>query len=340
VEFFHGGTNLIATVTGAPYSAVWNAVPQGSYTLTAVATDNQNATTTSAPVSISVGVPATMYFIQADHLNTPRVVTNQSGQAVWRWDQQEPFGNSPPDENPSGLGAFDLPLRLPGQYYDKETNLHYNYFRDYDPAIGRYPQSDPIGLLGGINTYAYVASSPLLYSDAEGTTYGTVAAGALLGAIGGGLGAAATGGNVWTGVAIGAAAGGAVAVAPTVLPALAGLGGMVVIRVVAGGVGNAASQLLNLQSNPCASFNYGSFIASAAGGYVSGLRAAGVAQAGLPTTGMAGFAQRAIAGISGTGTATTIGIIGTSLGNPANATGSGLSGSSCCPPNACCSPQR
>jgi len=57
--------------------------------------------------------------------------------------------------------VFDLPLRLPGQYFDKETNLHYNYFRDYDPAIGRYIQSDPIGLTGGVNTYAYVGSDPL-----------------------------------------------------------------------------------------------------------------------------------------------------------------------------------
>jgi uncharacterized protein RhaS with RHS repeats len=45
---------------------------------------------------------------------------------VWRWDQAEPFGVNPADENPSGLGTFNLPLRLPGQYYDKETNLHYN----------------------------------------------------------------------------------------------------------------------------------------------------------------------------------------------------------------------
>jgi RHS repeat-associated protein len=134
---------------------------QGSYTLTAVATDNQNATTTSAPVSISVGVPATMYFIQADHLNTPRVVTNQSGQAVLRWDQQEPFGVNPADENPSALGNFDLPLRLPGQYFDKETNLHYNYFRDYDPGIGRFVQGDPIGLAGGVNTFAYAVPNPL-----------------------------------------------------------------------------------------------------------------------------------------------------------------------------------
>ena len=68
----------------------------------------------------------------------PRLITNDVQQAVWRWDQQEPFGVNVADENPSGLCAFDLPLRLPGQYFDKETNLHYNDFRDYDLSIGRY----------------------------------------------------------------------------------------------------------------------------------------------------------------------------------------------------------
>lgn len=105
--------------------------------------------------------------VHPDHLNTPRLVANDQQQAVWRYDQQEPFGNTPPDENPSSLGAFDLPLRLPGQYFDKETNLHYNYFRDYDPSIGRYVESDPIGLGGGINPYLYVLD-PLTQVDPEG----------------------------------------------------------------------------------------------------------------------------------------------------------------------------
>jgi len=85
---------------------------------------------------------------------------------VWRWDQAEPFGSNPADEDPDANSvAFDLPLRLPGQRYDKETNLAYNFYRDFDSAIGRYVQSDPIGLVGGINTFAYVNSRPIDSSD-------------------------------------------------------------------------------------------------------------------------------------------------------------------------------
>jgi RHS repeat-associated protein len=117
-----------------------------------------------------------IFFIHADHLNTPRLVANATGTTVWRWDQAEPFGANPADENPSGLGAFDLPLRLPGQYFDKETGLHYNYFRDYDPSLGIYKQSDLIGLQGGLNTYAYVAANALTRADflglAGSTTHG------------------------------------------------------------------------------------------------------------------------------------------------------------------------
>jgi len=88
---------------------------------------------------------------------------------VWRWDQAEPFGASPADEDPdANTLAFDLPLRLPGQRYDAETGLHYNYFRDYSPHLGRYVQSDPLGLIAGPNTYAYVRASVLSYSDALG----------------------------------------------------------------------------------------------------------------------------------------------------------------------------
>jgi RHS repeat-associated protein len=96
------------------------------------------------------------------------VITNTLQQVVWRYESDDPFGNNAPNENPSGLGNFTCNLRMPGQYYDKETNLQYNDFRDYEPAIGRYVQSDPIGLQGGINTYAYVGSNPLSYVDPDG----------------------------------------------------------------------------------------------------------------------------------------------------------------------------
>jgi len=96
-------------------------------------------------------------------------VADATGTTVWRWDQQEPFGDSPANEDPDANSvAFDLPLRLPGQYYDAESGLHQNNFREYDPNIGRFPESDPIGLEGGINTYAYVEGSPLSSIDSLG----------------------------------------------------------------------------------------------------------------------------------------------------------------------------
>jgi len=105
--------------------------------------------------------------MHTDHLNTPRLVADSAGAAVWRWDQQEPFGANIPDENPSSLGAFEFPLRFPGQYADKETGLAQNWHRDYWADGGRYTRSDPVGLVGGLNTYVYVLS-PLLEIDPEG----------------------------------------------------------------------------------------------------------------------------------------------------------------------------
>jgi RHS repeat-associated protein len=169
VEFYDGAT-LIASVTAPPYSHTWNDVPGGSHSITAKATDNQGASSTSAPVSVIVNavLASNVYYIHADHLNTPRVITDSSNKVVWRWDA-DPFGASTANEDPDGDGAkFTYNLRFPGQYYDKETNLHYNYFRDYDPTTGRYVQSDPIGLEGGGNTYAYVEGNPLSSIDPMG----------------------------------------------------------------------------------------------------------------------------------------------------------------------------
>jgi RHS repeat-associated protein len=123
---------------------------------------------------IKPGVPGpAVYYVYADHLHAPRVLTRASDQQmVWRWDHADPFGLTPPDENPNSLGTFTYNLRFPGQVFDRETNDHYNYFRDYDPQLGRYIQSDPIGLVAGVNTFAYVGGNPLSFVDPRGLAIG------------------------------------------------------------------------------------------------------------------------------------------------------------------------
>jgi RHS repeat-associated protein len=102
-----------------------------------------------------------IYFVHNDHLGTPVAVTDQSQAVVWEADKK-PFGES------VTTGTIGENTRFPGQLFDEETGLHYNYFRDYDPSLGRYIQSDPIGLRGGLNTYAYVGGNPLMYTDPKG----------------------------------------------------------------------------------------------------------------------------------------------------------------------------
>jgi RHS repeat-associated protein len=138
-----------------------------------------------------------VFYVHPDHLGTPRVITASTAlaattgtgitspqtvnKAVWRWDS-DPFGsnataNSAPNENPNTLsqvvGTATLPylfgfdLAFPGQKRDRESGKHYNYFRDYDPGVGRYVESDPIGLAGGANTFAYVRN-PIADQDRYG----------------------------------------------------------------------------------------------------------------------------------------------------------------------------
>jgi RHS repeat-associated protein len=110
-----------------------------------------------------------VFYVHTDQLNSPRKVSRPSdNQLRWKWDPT-PFGEGAPNENPASLGAFQFNLRFPGQQFDTETDLNYNYFRDYDPAVGRYVQSDPIGLRGGsFSTYAYVGGNPLGADDPRG----------------------------------------------------------------------------------------------------------------------------------------------------------------------------
>ena len=134
------------------------------------------------PDPANVANPPLVYYIHTDHLNTPRVVLNTANVVRWNW-LAEPFGTTAPNTNPSGAGPFTFNLRFPGQYADSEAGLLYNMARYYDPSIGRYTQSDPIGLAGGINTYSYVGGNPLSYVDPTGQN---VAVGARLGGAAGG----------------------------------------------------------------------------------------------------------------------------------------------------------
>ena len=86
-------------------------------------------------------------YLHTDHLMTNRLATDQSQSVVWRW-EGEAFGNTSAQES----AGLSVNLRFPGQYYDSETNLRYNWNRYYDPELGRYITSDPIGIKGGLNT--------------------------------------------------------------------------------------------------------------------------------------------------------------------------------------------
>lgn len=117
-----------------------------------------------------VAAPApTIYYVQNDQLGTPREVVDSNNVEVWRW-EGDAYGNERPNQDPSNTGnAFVFNLRYPGQYYDTETGRMYNGWRDYDPAVGRYVQSDPFGLLGGQwSTYGYVNGNPTNAIDPSG----------------------------------------------------------------------------------------------------------------------------------------------------------------------------
>ncbi|MEI8573349.1 DUF2778 domain-containing protein [Methylomonas sp. LW13] len=103
-------------------------------------------------------------YFHNHHLGAPQTVSDQTQQSVWNA-QLDPFGQVT-TVNPN----ITQNLRFPGQYYDQETGWHYNYHRYYQPDLGRYLQSDPIGLTGGINTYPYALNNPLKYIDPKGLT--------------------------------------------------------------------------------------------------------------------------------------------------------------------------
>jgi len=201
------------------------------------------------PVGVLAGTA--LNYVQPDHLGTPRTVIDPARDVViWKWDiKGEAFGNTPPDQDADRDGtAFVFGMRFPGQRYDSATGLSQNYRRDYDAGTGRYAQSDSSGLNGGISTYAYVESAPLMFSDSLGLkkdqacVASYIASGAIcggaIGYYGGGVAGAVGGGFVCSPSGPGAAAcaaGGAIAVSST---------GGAVGSVVGGVTGNFVGQAM------------------------------------------------------------------------------------------------
>lgn len=137
-DYTEAGQLLSESTTGVSRDYVWlDDLPLGIV-------DRQGAATSAA-------------YVVADALQTPRAVTDASGATLWAWDYvSNPFG----EKAPISTSRYALNLRFPGQYFDAESGLNYNVNRDYETATGRYIQSDPIGLLGGVGTFGYAFSSP------------------------------------------------------------------------------------------------------------------------------------------------------------------------------------
>jgi RHS repeat-associated protein len=186
------------------------------------------------------------------------------------WDT-DPYGTVAPNQNPQGQGTFVYNLRFPGQYYQAETNLNYNYFRDYDPTTGRYIESDPIGLAGGsYSTYAYVGGNPLSLRDPSGedpligTTVGLIAGG-----IAGGLGAIAqhrTNTDILYGILSGAAIG---AVTGALDPSL-GVATLAIIGGTAAGLGDLVGQGVAGGGTDSKPIQWGATAGAVVGGAIGG----------------------------------------------------------------------
>ena len=167
------GQRVTKTVSGDPSSAVHYVYDNEGRLIAEV---DANGNTIREQVYVNgervafVSEPGTpneaTHFVHNDHLGTPKVVTASDKSVAWQA-EYKPFGEV------YGLdGSVENDFRFPGQYYDSETGYYYNYFRDYDPEIGRYLESDPIGLDGGVNRFGYVSANPLSNFDPQGL-YGT-----------------------------------------------------------------------------------------------------------------------------------------------------------------------
>ncbi|MGL4437883.1 MAG: RHS repeat-associated core domain-containing protein [Bosea sp. (in: a-proteobacteria)] len=106
--------------------------------------------------------PKKLYAVHVDHLNRPIMLTDAAKINVW-WASYEPFGKV----RATG-GALTQNLGLPGQWFQLESGLAYNWHRHYDPATGRYTTADPLGFVDGASVFAYASSAPQVAVDPSG----------------------------------------------------------------------------------------------------------------------------------------------------------------------------
>lgn len=103
-----------------------------------------------------------VHYLHNDHLGRPESATRTDKMTVWK------AANASYHRTVTLDLIAGINLGFPGQTWDAETDTWHNGFRDYDPYTGRYIQSDPIGLSGGVNTYAYVGGNPVNFVDPLG----------------------------------------------------------------------------------------------------------------------------------------------------------------------------
>ena len=182
--FAYNAANRLASVTGSPIAATFTydafgqrfaKTDSGSspnlYTYgqdSSILEENNGGDITDylyadgRPVATFVPASSAFYYVNDDRLGTPQLVTDSTQTPVWNA-TYEPFGTTS-----TIISGITQNLRLPGQYFDAETGFSYNLNRDYMPNSGRYLQSDPIGLGGGLNTFAYAGGNPVKFTDRFG----------------------------------------------------------------------------------------------------------------------------------------------------------------------------
>jgi len=191
----HTGGETTVTVNQQQSGGQWNLL--GTFNLDGnsrvALTDQANGYVIADAVRL-VGSPSgggtlKTQYLHTDHLGTPRLATNATGQVIWRWDGNA-FGNTAPNEDPDNDGTLTtINLRMAGQFADGESGLFYNWNRYYDPRTGRYITSDPMSVaehfmrwhaglgklaqgLPEVNSYTYVNNNPLRFVDPFGLEQG------------------------------------------------------------------------------------------------------------------------------------------------------------------------